>query len=262
MDLLIQTINLKSISEPTRHDLARQAYDDVFAKLWHDVSFNEFYKLFFTPAKHEKLFLFKTADQRLAGYLIFRIVEFQNAKCKYGIVRLSTNVLPAYFGQNIVHRLVFKESLKYFARIVLTGRKLAILFTANSPSSYCILKRRALKVYPGPEQPTPPAIRQMITAACRHLGIQLTDPHRLLTHYPARLNSAANQRLQSQAQEDDAYRFYMATCPNYDKGQALVTLMLVNVWEGVHEVLHQLVLMVRFGSSRRKRQAADVNLNP
>lgn len=238
---MIQTecINLKRLPLETRHKLAAECYHDIFNRIWDGVNYDLFFDLFFSKSDVEKLFLFRTNDRQLAGYFSFRVMNIELAKKSYAAIRLSTNILPKYQGQNLLHRLVFVESAKYFFKTLVTRQAFMIFFTSNSPASYCAFKRRARKTYPCPHLATPEEIERVMLLACERFKVPLTNQSEFVSSYSVRLRPEISQRMRTVAQEDEYYRFYLKRCPRYDEGQALVTMKPVTVAGGFIDIFQQ-----------------------
>lgn len=243
--LHIETINLKKVHQRIRKELALQCFNEIFQKIWEGVSFEDFYRMFFSPADLEKVFLFKTPDQNLAGYFIYRAIEMDIKQKKYGIARLSTNILPQYFGQNLLHRIVFIESMKYFLKSLLSRRSFMIFFTANSPASYCVMKRRSRKVFPCPKLGVPEAYRELMRETCQRFQVPLIDEENFVSHYPVTLRSSVAKHMEKSTQEDEIYRFYMERCPRYQEGQALVIMKPVSAFDGFIDICQQIFRLGR-----------------
>ncbi|MFW7380896.1 MAG: hypothetical protein ACOH5I_18920 [Oligoflexus sp.] len=238
--LITDAINLKKITPLARENIAKACYDEVFVKIWEGVNYTDFYHMFFSTADSEKIFLFKTTDQKLAGYLIYRVMEIAIEERAFAVGRLSTNVLPHYFGQNLIHRIVFLESSKFFLKNLFTKRTFVLFFTANSPASYCIFKRRSRKVFPCPVLGVPEPFRQLMLDACQRFHIPLDDKVNFVTSYTVRLKQEVVVKMDLSQKNDDIYRFYMKHCPRYHEGQAMVTMKPIYAMDGFIDMAQQI----------------------
>ena len=251
-----ETLDLNRLSSAKCHAIARQVYDTVFSKLWLEIDFPTFYQLFFnTRAFQQRIHLIYNEKRKLIGYLIFRVLDLRCSKTSYRVVRLATNILPEYAGNNLVHRMVFRDSLQAFLRSILRGARFMMLFTANTPKTYCLLARRVRSIYPSPHLGIKPRLHQAILSACRQLSIPVTDSTRLTSHHPTSLSKDLKNQLSSTVREDDFYRFYLERCPDFDRGQSLITVLELSAWQGMLEIINQVRIFTSTIKWRRRRLA-------
>jgi len=255
--LTTDVINLKNVNHGARELIARHCFDEVFQRIWDGVTYDEFFQMFFATANVEKIFLFKTFDQKLAGYFIYRVIELEIEKKRYGVARLSTNILPQHFGHNLLHRIVFFESFKYFIKSLFNRRSFVLFFTANSPTSYCLFKRRSRKIFPCPKYGVPAPYRKLMLAACQKFQITLTDAENFVVSYPVILRPDVVQRMKKTITEDEIYHFYMAKCPRYDQGQALVTMKPVNLIDACIDTSQQLYRLTLYRFTRQLKSIGN-----
>ncbi len=252
-----QTIDVSRIPRAAQLSLARRLYDEIFSKIWLDINFDSFLALFFpTDARKHLIYLIYDRKNSLIGYLIFRVVALRLDGKGYQIARLSTNVLPEHTGNNLVHQIVFRSSLLTFLAAVLRGQRFMILFTANTPKTYCLIARRSRLIYPSPQLPFDARLHQVLLCACKKLRIPIIDTHKLISQHTTALSIDLKKTLSQNIRQDAFYQFYLSRCPDYSQGASLVTALELGFWQGMAELLHQARYFWRNRRSEKKAATA------
>lgn len=235
-----EKIDLNKLSDSDKSMLSDRLFSQIFDRIWSGFSRDQFHKYFFEGQfPLNRIYLFKS-EQKIVGYLIVKFVHIDIRRRKYSIFRVSANVLPKYTGNQLVTWPVFLESCKCFLTWALTPRRLFIFLTSNSPASYCAMYKRTRKIYPSPDQKTPGKILELLPSlsekfnlniethspfVCRFSGVGLSNPYIVK---------------QQENNLSEGSLFYKKLCPDYSEGQALITLLPLDIVSGLLETMNQI----------------------
>lgn len=234
-----QKVFLRRCTKEQRWNLASKLYHEIFSQMWAGVSLEAFYSYFFEGDFPQQVIYLYYNKQKLVGYLMFRVIHTKVQSIRFGIPRISANILPEYMGYKLTTIPVFKECVLYFVRSFLNRRKMVLFFTANTPTSYVAMHNRTRLIYPSPYRHTPPIMRKLISQIGEILHLEMTsqDPHTCL-YTNVRVKTDLKQRIDES--EGDVAAFYRRHCPNFAEGGALLTIMPVSLLSGFAEIANQL----------------------
>ena len=235
MSFATQKLDLRAISSPNRRNLSNNLYKEIFSKIWTGFSHDQFFEYFFEKNYETNLLYLFKKQNKIAGYLIYRVEELAIGNRRYYIPRISANVLPQFMGHRLVTMPVFLASMRMFFKALITRRKILFFFTANSPASYCAFHNRTREIFPNPNKPTPPDLLNIIPSICEAFNMPLKPGSNFICSFPGvGLKSPIKRTLAST--RGPIADFYKEVCPEYEKGDALITLMPVSVLSGFLEI--------------------------
>ncbi|SMF56441.1 hypothetical protein [Pseudobacteriovorax antillogorgiicola] len=234
-----QRIDLHRMPIEDRSKLSDRLYNDVFSKMWQGFSAEQFQNYFFSgDFANNILYLFRHQG-KLVGYVLFRVIHVEIDAGKFGIVRISANVLHDYMGNKLTTIPLFTECARYFFKTLFSRRQMMVFFTANSPASYCAFHNRTRLIFPTPYRPTPVEYSELIRKFSERFHLSPVPQRPLVVRFEGVSTTPILSRTLGHTKGEVA-SFYRHLCPNYANGEALITIMPITWWGGLLEILNQL----------------------
>jgi hypothetical protein len=164
------------------------------------------------------------ATGRCIGFAALLCEEFEQEGAPWSVFRAMTGLLPEYRGRQSVMGFYLTTLASYVLR---NPRRRVFFFTpVVHISSYRLVARHALEMYPHPERPVPPAMLELFQRlGARYACARVEGEHPLVCRRTIWVRGH-NEHKARRLEEGDAYdRFFQQLNPRSSEGNCLMTLV-------------------------------------
>lgn len=219
-----ETVCINSLAVSYKRDLSDTLFQEVYQHLWGGSHEDEFYRNFFeADCSLAKVQVYRH-NLKIVGYLIFRVIELETDGQHFSALRISTNILPRFQGNDLTNFFIFKESIRYWSNHIIPRRKMAVVFAAAGPASYCGFAKRVRRVYPNPYHDTPRRYDKLMKDVAKKLRFEFEDEGKGTIFFPGRFEKNKKSYVCRDQKSKELLDFYQKSCPNSGQGQALLVL--------------------------------------
>lgn len=251
-------VKLNQIDDNAIRDISDKLYHGIFSKIWTGLSQQNFLEFFFQGDFSQNDLCIITKAEKIIGYTHLRTVEMRIDQKKYKVVRVTANLLPQFMGHHLVTIPIFKSGLIAFIKATLCNKRFLFFFTTNTPSSYCAFHNRTLYTYPSPNRKTPKQFYKIIPKLKDYFHLQKGRSLFSCKFEGVNLTREATQSLK--VKENRITKYYTQMCPDYESGEALITILPLNLVTGTLEILHQVYVKFYERLIRPYRKKSDHHL--
>lgn len=170
-----------------------------------------------SPADETRILILRDARGVVRGYAALHVFIERHLGRPMIIVRVEIGAEPAFRRCSFAGPFITAEALRLALKY--PGRPRYFFASFVHPSAYVSLCRHTPRVWPHPEQPTPPEVQALMYSLQRRWALTPTGDGTVQVGWIARACGHAPRRLSPEA------RFYLERNPGYARGEGLVTII-------------------------------------
>ncbi len=175
-------------------------------------------------ARWNKVKIYRNLAGEAVGYCGIHLMDIPETENDYSVIRAETGILREYRGSGETLRFCLSEAFKLKLRH--PSQPLFLFCTLVHPSSFHLLQRHFFRIFPRPDQETPPQTATMMQWLADYFDekrIEGASPMVRDTGWITR-DSEEEQAFWADCTQPDV-RFFLEQNPAYGKGRGLVTLV-------------------------------------